>query len=95
MMRGKRRLSEGDGTGSTYQGQWKKGARDGYGVRTYVVADTKRGSQPLSYIGFWKRDQRHGLGEQVSGVGDRTWMPLVTPSVRSATATERYTRATG
>lgn len=53
-------------SGNTYEGEFKAGLRDGFGVYTYNVDKHGKGN---SFAGEWKANQAHGHGrvEYVSG----------------------------
>ena len=50
-------------TGEFYDGQWKKGLKEGYGVWKGVANDT--------YIGEWKDNKPYGFGKHVWGSLDQ------------------------
>jgi hypothetical protein len=41
--------------GDIYEGVWKEGKKEGYGVQKYLNGDV--------YEGEWKNDLRHGKGK--------------------------------
>jgi hypothetical protein len=70
-------------SGSHYQGEWKSGLRDGFGVHTFHNADKYLHLSTLPnealltsdilrrYVGQWTKDKRTGKGELQFANGDK------------------------
>ena len=79
---GEGRSNSGSGLGSSglgggrYEGNFHKGLKHGHGTFVSALGDEGDRSSRWAYVGDWRFDHRHGLGQMASGDAVRAVVPL-------------------